>query len=51
VAGNEADNYTFTSSLPVQVLKTLAPKLMPIIDRTDTEDQVRIARNDAKRIM
>ncbi len=51
VAGNEADNYTFTSSLPVQVLKTLAPKLMPIIDRADTEDQVRIARNDAKRIM
>jgi len=51
VAGNEADNYSFTSSLPVQVLKTLAPKLMPVIDRADTEDQVRIARNDAKRIM
>ncbi|MBI5097902.1 MAG: transglycosylase domain-containing protein [Nitrospirae bacterium] len=51
VAGNEADNYTFTSLLPVQVLKTLAPKLMPLIERADTEDQVRIARNDAKRIM
>jgi membrane peptidoglycan carboxypeptidase len=51
VAGNEADNYNFTSALPVKVLKTLAPKLMPIIDRADTEDQVLISSNDAKSIM
>jgi membrane peptidoglycan carboxypeptidase len=51
VAGNEADNYTFTSLLPVQVLKTLAPKLMPLIERADTEDLERIAGYDDKKAM
>lgn len=31
VAGADADNYAFTSSLPVQVLKTLAPTLYPLV--------------------
>ncbi len=35
VPGPEAANYGFTSALPVQVLKILAPKLVPLIDRTD----------------
>lgn len=35
VAGPEAAGYRFTSSLPVQVLKVLAPKLMPLIERAD----------------
>ena len=51
VAGNEADNYTFTSLLPVQVLKTLAPKLMPLIERADTEDRERVAGYDDNKIM
>ena len=32
VPGQQAADYSFTSSLPVQVLKTLAPKLMPLIN-------------------
>jgi len=32
-AGREAGDYEFTSMLPVQVLKNLAPKLMPLIER------------------
>jgi len=32
VPGQQAAGYSFTSSLPVQVLKTLAPKLMPLIN-------------------
>jgi len=35
VDGPEAARYGFTSSLPVQMLKILAPKLMPLISRTD----------------
>jgi len=31
VAGNDAGDYKFTSSLPVQLLKVLSPKLMPLI--------------------
>ena len=50
VAGNEADNYNFTSLLPVQVLKALAPKLMPLIERTEKEEQKLIARYDDKNI-
>jgi membrane peptidoglycan carboxypeptidase len=34
VAGPEAARYSFTSALPVQLLKTLAPKLMPLIEGT-----------------
>ena len=33
VAGDEASQYKFTSTLPVQLLKVLSPKLMPLIDR------------------
>lgn len=32
VDGDEAVQYRFTSSLPVQLLKVIAPKLMPLID-------------------
>jgi membrane peptidoglycan carboxypeptidase len=34
VPGAEAANYQFTSALAVQLLKTLAPQLQPLIDRT-----------------
>ncbi|RJQ52433.1 MAG: glycosyl transferase family 51 [Nitrospiraceae bacterium] len=36
-AGRAADDYEFTSMLPVQVLKGLAPRLMPLIE-SDYED-------------
>ena len=32
VAGEEADHYSFTSSLPAQLLKALAPALRPLMD-------------------
>ena len=32
VAGPEAENYSFTSSLPAQLLKALAPALSPLMD-------------------
>jgi membrane peptidoglycan carboxypeptidase len=32
VPGAEADAYSFTSALPVQILKTLAPRLKPYLD-------------------
>lgn len=32
VTGAQADSYSFTSALPVQVLRTLAPQLLPYID-------------------
>lgn len=32
VAGEEADSYTFTSSLPAQLLKALAPALKPLME-------------------
>ena len=31
VPGEEADAYEFTSSLPVQIFKTLAPKIAPVV--------------------
>jgi membrane peptidoglycan carboxypeptidase len=37
VPGPQAADYSFTSSLPVQVLKTLAPKLMPLINGIEPE--------------
>ena len=40
VAGAEAANYKFTSSLPVQVLKVLAPTLMPLIERAEKDNRV-----------
>lgn len=33
VPGPEAARYVFTSSLPVQLVKSLAPALMPLVDR------------------
>jgi len=33
VPGQGAAKYKFTSALPVQVLKILAPKLMPLLER------------------
>lgn len=36
VPGPEASHYKFTSSLPVQILKVLAPKLMPMIENSTT---------------
>jgi len=35
VDGPESDRYAFTSSLPVQVLKALAPTLRPLVDATE----------------
>ncbi len=40
VAGKDAAGYKFTSSLPVQVLKVLAPKLMPLIERAHKEERL-----------
>jgi len=37
VPGQEADRYKFTSSLPVEVLKRLAPHLEPLIARPEGE--------------
>jgi membrane peptidoglycan carboxypeptidase len=34
VPGEEAGNYHFTSGLPVQLLKTMAPNLMPLLTHT-----------------
>ncbi|PWC75180.1 transglycosylase domain-containing protein [Azospirillum sp. TSH64] len=36
VHGPEADNYRFTSALPAQLLKSLAPALQPLIDQGTT---------------
>ncbi len=37
VLGNEADDYRFTSSLPVQVLKSMQPLLSPYLASEDTQ--------------
>ena len=37
VPGPEAASYSFTSSLPVQVLKILSPTLMPILEQPESE--------------
>ncbi|MFN0150076.1 MAG: transglycosylase domain-containing protein [bacterium] len=37
VPGQEADRYKFTSTLPVEVLKRLAPALEPLIERPEGE--------------
>ncbi|MBI4849520.1 MAG: transglycosylase domain-containing protein [Nitrospirae bacterium] len=37
VAGAEADEYKFTSLLPVQVMNALAPKIIPLIERVDKD--------------
>ena len=39
VPGQQAADYSFTSSLPVQVLKALAPKLMPLINGIEPQEQ------------
>ncbi|MCG5239071.1 transglycosylase domain-containing protein [Azospirillum doebereinerae] len=36
VHGPEADNYRFTSALPAQLLKSIAPALQPLIDQETT---------------
>jgi membrane peptidoglycan carboxypeptidase len=36
VPGQSAQNYNFTSALPVQILKNLAPELNPYLDRSVT---------------
>jgi membrane peptidoglycan carboxypeptidase len=39
VPGAQAAGYDFTSGLPVQLLKVLAPKLMPLVESSCTGDQ------------
>ena len=51
VAGKEADNYHFTSFLPVRVLKVMAPKLMPLIERADKNEPELVAAHDENNIM
>ena len=40
VHGPQAENYSFTSALPVQLLKVLAPSLMPLVDPKEAAMQV-----------
>jgi len=49
VPGQAAARYGFTSSLPVQLLKVLAPKLMPLIERIDNVPQRVSTELEAKR--
>ena len=56
VAGPKAAGYAFTSSLPVQILKTLAPALEPLItagtgDSTGTGDQEAAGSSQAIHLM
>ncbi|MDD5276550.1 MAG: transglycosylase domain-containing protein [Methylovulum sp.] len=37
VAGDNAGNYHFTSSLPVQIMKFLKPTLMPVLTKTEAK--------------
>lgn len=39
VAGPDAARYSFTSALPVQLLKTLAPTLMPLMDPANENER------------
>ncbi|MGR8942181.1 MAG: transglycosylase domain-containing protein, partial [Gammaproteobacteria bacterium] len=39
VAGKEAGNYNFTSSLPVQIVRFLKPTLTPLINRPTDDEQ------------
>ena len=41
VNGPEAARYHFTSALPVQVLKGLAPILIPLFERVQESDKAR----------
>ena len=43
VPGENAANYDFTSGLPVQLLKILAPKLMPLLDAEGTSSPLLLA--------
>src|SRR5207302_8512588 len=47
VTGPEAARYHFTSALPVQVLKGLAPTLMPFIERAPQEQDKDQSRQDS----
>jgi hypothetical protein len=40
VEGANAGNYHFTSSLPVQILKSLEPTLVPLIKATPNDEVV-----------
>ncbi len=46
VDGAEADRYAFTSSLPVQILKALAPSLQPLIDQDRTKTAEAVPGNE-----
>ncbi len=37
VAGQDSDDYTFTSALAVQILKAAAPRLMPLLEADDQQ--------------
>ncbi|MES2934415.1 MAG: transglycosylase domain-containing protein [Pseudomonadota bacterium] len=41
VHGPQAENYSFTSALPVQLLKVLAPSLMPLVDPAEGATQAK----------
>jgi hypothetical protein len=49
VAGPEASGFKFTSALPVQILKILAPKLMPLIEGSDPGIQIVRTEADASK--
>lgn len=44
VPGEQAEGYGFTSSLPVQIFKDLAPRLVPLIERARAGDPALVAR-------
>jgi membrane peptidoglycan carboxypeptidase len=46
VAAPEAVHYSFTSSLPVQVLKVLAPRIMPFLEREQEQTIVESEEGD-----
>jgi len=46
VDGPEAARYEFTSSLPLQIMKILSPKLMPLIDRASSPDSQYVVEGD-----
>jgi hypothetical protein len=47
VPGKAAGNYTFTSALAVQVLKDLAPQLLPLLEKPATSVSARLMGSPA----
>jgi hypothetical protein len=45
VAGDKTERYSFTSALPVAVLKLLAPTLKSVLDVTDEPSHLQVAQN------